>query len=425
MKNKKIAAVIASLGLAAMAYTAVPVNAGAVENYTPISGGTYTFEKYLVMENDATVPNVSFSFSVAPAEASGDVKAGPAGIKFKEVTGSDVTVGTEDNKTATVSFSSSDDAKTKTEQDNTESKTISFATSENTEDEKYVFKTLTLDLSGVSFSEPGIYRYIITETNAANVAGIFADQNPQRNLDIYVQNNAESGLSVQGFVLYYGTNTKSTGFTNLYGTNNLQIAKTVTGNQGSKDKHFKIEVKLTNNDKLEINDADTFQLTGNYEKTPDHQGDTIYSAEDMAANDVTSITYGQLKSGYSFYLCSGHNIELKGIPSGLGYEITEYQEKYTPSVTVSGDDKTGDKASDGTAIEGTAAAGETSDGNTYKISDTYLKNDTSIKFSNDKAGILPTGVLMTVAGSAAIVALGIAGVTAGTVYLKKKKSEEE
>ena len=50
MKNKRIAAVVASLGLAAMAYTAVPVNAGAAANYTPITGGTYTFDKYLGFE---------------------------------------------------------------------------------------------------------------------------------------------------------------------------------------------------------------------------------------------------------------------------------------------------------------------------------------------------------------------------------------
>ena len=67
MKNKRIAAIVASLGLAAMTYTAVPMSTNAAEDYTPVSGETYTFEKYLVMENDANVPNVSFDFTVTPA----------------------------------------------------------------------------------------------------------------------------------------------------------------------------------------------------------------------------------------------------------------------------------------------------------------------------------------------------------------------
>lgn len=426
MKNKRIAAVVASLGLAAMAYTAVPVNAGAAANYTPITGGTYTFDKYLVMKNDATVPNVSFDFQVESAEASGDVKAGPAGIKFKADAENNVALNTTNDTKATVSFSTADNAKTKSEQ-NKGDKTIAFSTTDNTEDEKYISKALTLDLSGVTFSEPGIYRYIITETNAESVAGISADTNPTRNLDIYVQNTSDGELSVQGFVLYYGTNTKSTGFTNNYGTNNIQITKNVTGNQGSKDKHFKINVKLTNADNLAINDNDTFLLAGNYEKTPSKTGDTIYEAADMkTANNITTITYGQLKGdGYSFYLCSGHNIEIKGIPSGLGYEITEYQETYTPDITVSGDTKTGDKTGEGTHIAGEANSAESSADKTYTIADTYLKSNAVVTFTNDKAGTLPTGVLMTVAGSAAIAALGIAGVAAGTVYLRKKKSEEE
>ena len=94
-------------------------------------------------------------------------------------------------------------------------------------------------------------------------------------------------------------------------------------------------------------------------------------------------------------------------------------------ITVSGDTKTGDKTGEGTDIAGEANSAESSADKTYTIADTYLKSNAVVTFTNDKAGTLPTGVLMTVAGSAAIAALGIAGVAAGTVYLRKKKSEEE
>lgn len=66
---------------------------------------------------------------------------------------------------------------------------------------------------------------------------------------------------------------------------------------------------------------------------------------------------------------------------------------------------------------------DTSDKNT--VTDTFLRTDAGVIFTNDRAGNIPTGILSTVVGSAALVALGIAGVAGGALYLKKKKSEEE
>lgn len=430
MKNKRIAAVVASLGLAAMAYTAVPVNAGA-EDYETINGGTISFEKYLVMENDAIVPNVSFEFSVAPITADIPatdttplIKKGPNGIKFTAAEGSDITVDSTNNA-ATVQFKPSDT--TNPENTKTSDQTITFSTSTNKEDEKFASKAITLDLTDVSFTQPGIYRYVINETNAGKVAGVSPDSDSKRNLDMYVEVDSLTGkLKVEGFVMYDSSDNKSSGFTNLYSTENLTITKNVAGNQGSKNKHFKFNVQLTNKDDLEINDNNVFTISGNIERAPAANDGTLYGADTMnTANKVTTLTYGELKEGHDFYLCSGSNVEIIGIPSGLGYKITEYPEDYSPSISydTGSDNKTNDGTDDEAEIAG--APGESSDPKTYSVSDSCIKADTSVIFTNEKAGTLPTGVLMTVAGSAAIAALGIAGVAAGTVYLRKKKSEEE
>ena len=431
MKNKRLIALAASLGLAVMG--AVPMCAGAAApEETAAPEKTFTFEKYLVMEKDANVPNVSFGFSVTPAADTDiaatekNVRPGPAGIKF--IASDGVTVG-ETGTSASVSFTGKDDKLT--EASSSTDKSIDFVTPDR-EDEVYACKELTLDLDGIEFKDPGIYRYIITENEAENVAGVSPDTNRTRNLDIYVMRDTSGSADadefiVEGFVFYYGTNNKSTGFTNQYVTNNLAVGKSVTGNQGSKNKHFKISVKLTNPDELTISNTDKFSVIGNLENNPEGNDITVYSADEMKSNNVTELTYEQLSEGYSFYLCSGHDFEIKGIPTGLGYEITEYQEEYAPSVEYASgsDNMTDDKTGDGTEIEGEKGDATDDADKTYTVKDTFLSADTSITFKNDLAGTIPTGILNTVAGSLGLVAVGAAGITGGAMLLKKKKTGED
>ena len=437
MKKKRFA-VAAALGiLASMA--ALPLNASAeADTYTAVKGSTFNFDKYLVMENEAKVPNVTFDFEVAPASGADltpdenspfSLYAGPAGIKFKAVATQNVSIIDTDVTKARVTFSSEDDTKTTTELNSGE-KTISFMTAVNKEDEKFAEKVLTLDLSDVEFTQPGVYRYIITETAAGAVAGVAPDYDNKRYLDFYVTANTANELSVAGYIFYIDSDNKSTGFTNQYKTDNLMIEKFVTGNQGAKNKHFKINVKLTAPEGMYINDNNVFSVIGSLEKAPEANSATIYSADTMGSadgNNVTELTYAQLKAGHDFYLCSGHNVEIKGIPNGLGYVVTEYQEKYTPSVAYSSgsDNKTGDKDAEGTVIAGVATEVSEKKNNTYSVTDTYLSADTNIKFTNELKGDIPTGVLMSVAGGAGLAAVGAAGVLCGYFFKRKKKSEEE
>jgi hypothetical protein len=123
------------------------------------------------------------------------------------------------------------------------------------------------------------------------------------------------------------------------------------------------------------------------------------------ANGVDTLTYAQLKAGYSFYLQSGDDVQINGIPDGLGYEIKEEYEDYTPTIGLTGD-------RDGDVTKGT-------------VSDDELTADASANFTNDRSGLIPSGVLTTVAGSAVIVLIGLAGVVGGVFCLRKKRTEED
>ena len=431
MRIKRFAALTASLGVIAAFGAAVPMSAGA-EGYTAVTGGEVRFEKYLVMDKDATTPNVSFVYDIAPGEAKAatattqEIIAGPAGAKFKHVDGDSVTVSGTGDTTATVAFTPTDATVLDSSADS--QKTISFR-DDTPGNEKYAAKAVTVDLSGVSFTEPGIYRYAVTET-PSTYGGIVNDTVLVRYLDVYVVNN-EGTLEVRAKVFQNDDSQpeytqaittgdkKSTGFTNKYSTNDLTLEKVVSGNQSSKNKYFKFTVKLVNPtgaDGITINDNDKFAVSGTFDKEVSSvTSATIYTASEIqTANNVTSVTFSEISAGKVFYLKGGQNVIINGIPAGLGYEIVEVPEDYKPTITSTGD--TSNEAADDIAA---LAQGEDT------VSDKLLEADTTVKYTNFRGGQIPTCVLTTVAGSAVIAALGLAGILAGSYYIKKKRSEEE
>lgn len=308
-RTKRIAAGAASLAMVASMALSMPLGAGAAgTQYTaglttatdgtnPVSQNTTTIDKYLVMDVNTNVPNANFDFSIAPYDSTSAEKAvitAASGSNLAVINGvMTQSSGTLDFKandatntgSATagrVAFAQSDTANTVTEgatgvdtavvwQDNTSG------------NEKYAKKTLTLDFSTVQFTEPGVYRYLITETGTnqgiTNDTGVTTTgQNTYRTLDVYVEDyagylaakeaatagsttgyTAVNGkeLLITGYVLYDGKHDaapaetggnvdKSTSYTNAYATYDLTFSKTVTGNQGSKDKYFAFTVKIEN-----------------------------------------------------------------------------------------------------------------------------------------------------------------------------------
>ena len=378
--------------VSAMAEEETPAASGQV-TYVAKNGETVTFNKYLVMKEDANVPNVTFSYSIVPGQgvpaAAGKaaVLAGP-GPAVEGTTAP--TVGTAAFTTADTKLSSK-----------AEGDTVVLDEGEN-----YVKKSVTIDFSGCQFDEPGVYRYVLTEQETAGAMGTSYDTQvgasgtaKQRFVDVYVQ-DVNNALQIQGYVIHEtaddpavgeemgttadGQDNKSDGFVNEYATQNLTISKTVSGNQGSKDKFFAFTVEISGavaGTKYTVDLSNAQATSGSTAATiADNAGKS--NPAELTANENGAVTQ-------VFYLKHGQSIVIKGLAQGTGYAVSENAEDYKSTKTDSGNG-------------------------------TVQTADITVAFENSRSGAVPTGVMLTVIPGVVIVL--IAG--AAMVFLKKSKKED-
>lgn len=460
MKLRKFAALVAALTMA-VSMTVLNANAAgtsytaglttATDGTNLVSQNKTTFDKYLVMDINANVPYATFDFSVGKYDSTAS-----EGAVLTEASGGNLAVLNGVTTQSPISSSLTFIPEDSTVTEGAEGADTAVEWSDNTSgNEKYAKKTCELDFSEVQFTEPGVYRYLITETGTnqgiTNDTGVTGDNNCYRTLDVYVQDytdyydnladktgyTAPSGkeLFIAGYVLYEGkhdaapsaTDTpvtgKSTSYTNAYATYDLTFSKTVTGNQGSKDKYFAFTVTISGavrGTKYSVSYADDSNANttdGNADRTISANPNSATTCITSAVTQPETLTVGDNGTvSQTFYLQHGQRIAIRGLAKGTSYTITEAPEDYTPSAVANGEDnKTGDASAVGSAITLTNNA----------MSDNYIQGDAVIDFTNERSGAIPTGILSTVAGSAGLIAVGIAGMAGGAFYLKKKKSEEE
>lgn len=415
--------------MAATAFAGVgtPVLAAAGTNYgTTIEGTkTTTFDKFLVMDKQANVPNATFTYAVTAGNAKAyDV----AGKKFQVLAGVDadkITMagvgGTAEAAAAanTIVFRQGDGSDTHDTTKDAYVKDLSAG-------KKYALKTATLDFSAVQFTEPGVYRYIITEDGTNQ--GITNDADLTRVLDVYV-NDASADvdgtftkkLTIAGYVLHsnvddepdvsagenFGstgayTDKKSQGFTNSYDTSDLTLRKQVTGNQASRDKYFEFTLNIAAaqpNTKYDvvIDDADA---------TSKANAATIDA--NAGQTNVTSITTdGAGKATQKFYLQHGQQITIQGLAKDTTYTVTENTEDYKSTANT----------------KDTPVVDTKADTEAAPVDGTIVSTDLTTGFLNTRDGVIPTGVIMAVAPFAVVTILGGAGVV--TMVMKKNKKEDE
>lgn len=374
---KRFTKIMALLMVTALIMGIAAISASAA-GYTPIPGTSTAFTKDVVVDADANIPHETFSFTI---------ESGTAQV----ATASTVAIHAGPNPTAvsvgTASFTSNHATTPGTPGDSTAT------------DKKYAEETVTINFSGVTFNEPGIYRYLLKET-AGTTAGMTYD-NRILSLDVYVIDN-NGTLQVTEHVLHEGqgtissnstsgsdgTDVKVNGFINTSASHQIEFGKEVTGNQGSKDKYFAVKIQLNPTNGYVINDASTFPVimtSAEMHPTPSAATNPSYTAELMAEkNAVDYLTGGQLKGGHTFYLKDGQYITIQGLPDGVTYTVTEAPEDY--------------KQINGITAE---VSGKVDDENnpvnyTDPITGT-LSNDIKTGFTNNKQGAIPTGVLLTIA----------------------------
>ena len=414
--RKKIALFSAMAIMASLMTT--PVMAG--NTYTPVAGTSCNFNKYLIMDAGDTVPNATFAFTVAPGEA---ISASTADNSVMQVlpgvgtpTIESVTFGPTDT-TATSAGTNIDVARAAS----TRATGLTAETGVELESgEKYATKQATVSFSGITFDEPGIYRYIVTETaNATHeAAGIMHDNDVDRVLDVYVTDDGTGTLVVAGYVMHTDVDDvdinvtmgsadvatagaaledKTDGFTNEYNSKDLKVQKSVTGNQASRDKYFEFTVTCT-----DIADEDSYIVSiaddndantndGNADATSGTTSATI--AENQSKTNPTTVTGAQLKAGQKFYLQHGQSVVIRGLAPNAGYTVTENAEDYASAVMT----------------------GKTNSGTIATVAGSNKMAEAG--FTNTRDGIIPTGVGVAVLPGIALAALGALGFFA----TKKKK----
>ena len=233
------------------------------------------------------------------------------------------------------------------------------------------------------------YRYVITEQETAGAKAVTYDTQATtpgskvRYLDVYVA-DVNNALTVRSYVMHETATVvdnndtdgkaddKSSSYVNEISTKNLEFGKEVTGNQGSKDKYFKFQLVISN---AQANTTYSIDLTS-AEASPTATDATSYSS---MTNPNSFITNGNGDATITFYLKDGQYIKIPGLPDGYGYTLTETEEDYASSETISADNGKGGVAYD--------------DG----VTGTNVSTDIKTGFTNDRTGIIPTGVIMTIA----------------------------
>ena len=324
------------------------------------------FKKVLEMQNaqGASVPNVTYTYTIAAGNAIGATANSP-----------EVKAGVGSPTISSVTYTKGD--------------TIT---------QNEVSKNVTITFPDGTFTAPGIYRYVITESANTNTDIDDVDGNT-RYLDVYVVNDTDGGYKIDATVFtetavtptfdketrqptYGGKNEE---ITDAYTTYELSLDKVVEGNMGNKNQLFDFTINFSG-------PANTSFTFGDQQVTLDENGTGSVS---LQLADATAIA------------------EIKGIPSTVTYTVTENvrsSEGYDTTFAV----KRGTGASESIAKDTTASTSE----KVTATSQTMTKADNAVVVTNTKRTVSPTGIMMSVTPYALLAGLASA---LGALFFRRKK----
>jgi len=172
-----------------LAMAVIPVLA---VNYTPVNGTAGNLlAKVLIIDADAEIPNATFTFTASAGTA---VEATDTTVKvWAGLNPNQVKInGTAE--TGTVTYTAGE-AKT------SDPSTGKVVTTDDPETGKIsIEKPISLDFSAISYPEPGVYRYLITETTPT--APFYAADSTVTTVDVYVEDDSPKTVStVTGYQL--------------------------------------------------------------------------------------------------------------------------------------------------------------------------------------------------------------------------------
>ena len=363
MKNRVIGCVSAMTMAGVMAFGGFQVPAMAA---TGDNDGVIQFQKVLEMQNaaGASVPDVTYTYTIVPGTGIGATATSP---EVKPGVG-----------TPTVSDVSYTNADTITAQE--------------------VAKTGSITFPEGTFTAPGIYRYVLTESANSNTDITDVDGNV-RYVDVYVVNDdVNGGYKINASVFteaavtptfdennraQYGD--KNDEITDKYQTYELSLDKVVEGNMGDKNRKFNFTINFSG----PANASFTF---GDETVTLDGRGNGSVSRA-LSHTDVAA--------------------EITGIPSTVTYTVTE-------NLNSSEGYDTGFAVAKGTGAAQTVAKDETASDATKVTAteQTMTKADNAVTVTNTRVTPSPTGVMLSVTPYALLAGLASA---LGALFFRRKK----
>lgn len=342
----------------------------------------FNFTKEVTTDGNTHAPNTVFKFTISNGD-SGNITDGEGKIKVVYA-GVDGGLSFKDDKNS-ISFTPGDTVAA------TYNGTGTITVAENVKE---------------TFKNPGVYHYVLKET-AGTYDGITYDP-IEKHIYVYVANKG-TDLIVEAVTVADGKNGEigteakcdTLKFTNVYGDgtpddaiHDFIIKKTVTGNQGDKNKEFSFTVTIDGDDadKPEAG-AEKYMAV----KTSKTGGEETIHITDGVAQEFT--------------LMNGETLHIYGLSEKDTYTVTETDYSADGYTTIVKDDVENDEFVNIPAIGTPGEDGKvlTADGRV-------------VEFINDKQVGPATGVAMTFAPYVLLVA---AAGGLGAVVLGKKKREDD
>ena len=302
--NKKTAGRISAMAMASMMMMSVcVVNASAEEN-EPIT--QLNLKKTVTTDGNTYQPNTSFSFHVENGEAAENWRDN---VVYAGVTGG-ITA------TQTIGFQPSGED------------TLAAAYSKNA----------TLEINAGVFEHAGVYHYVVTE-DAGSYEGIDYDT-AGRDVYLFVYNGADGALYVGNVITENNGEKGDLEFINDYGaendtTHDVTIKKTITGNQGVKNKSFEFKVAVNGGQ------GELYKVV--VKKNANAQALTEY----ITSNEAET----------SYQISDTGSITIYGLTESDKYTVTETdanKDGYTTTIdgeTTATGTKTGTTKEDGTVVQ--------------------------------------------------------------------------
>lgn len=273
-------------------------------------------------------------------------------------------------------------------------KTVSFTTNKSEGNSATGSAALSKIFDSYNFTKPGVYYFKLaektgdnksitysTETYTVQVSVDWADPVAQT-AEVQLVNVVKGDASKADFEATAKKKVSAASFTNTTdkANNNLTVKKTVSGAAANTDDEFTFTVSLEG-----LQPGYTYQVTAS-------DGVTVANAK--ADNDGKATVSAKLKHG--------QQLELKNLPDGAKYTVSEGDTDYTETY----------KVDNGESNEGLTTGEQT------------VKANSEVDFNNEKGFAPQTGITMNSLAGIGIAVVAVAGGATLVVSRRKRAGED-